>query len=166
MAVQLFTKAIEADSTNHVLYSNRSAAYCSLRDYPKALEDANQTIALKADWPKGYSRKGAALQGLESYQEATEAYKAGLAVDPSNALLKKGLEECEAAAASNPMGALGNLFGPDVWSKLATNPKTSSYLAQPDFVSKIQAIQANPSTMNQYMNDPRIMTAIMVQTFV
>jgi stress-induced-phosphoprotein 1 len=78
----LFTQAIELDPNNHVLYSNRSACYASIKDFDAALSDAIKTtgmgkkkkkkfkpfvltehLELKPDWGKGYSRKGAALYG-------------------------------------------------------------------------------------------------------
>lgn len=58
-----FSQAIELDPSNHVLYSNRSGAYASLRDYAKALADANKTTEIKPDWAKGWGRKGTALHG-------------------------------------------------------------------------------------------------------
>ena len=58
-----FGQAIELDPSNHVLYSNRSGAYASLKKYAKALEDANKTTEIKPDWSKGWGRKGSALHG-------------------------------------------------------------------------------------------------------
>lgn len=58
-----FSKAIELEPTNHVLYSNRSGAYASKKEFDKALEDATKTTELNPDWAKGYGRKGAALHG-------------------------------------------------------------------------------------------------------
>jgi len=87
-ALTYFNKAIEADSKNHTLYSNRSATYAALRQWEKALEDAETTIKLNDKWPKGYFRKGAALEGLLQYVEAAEAYAAGLALDANDQLLK------------------------------------------------------------------------------
>lgn len=58
-----FSQAIEIEPTNHVLYSNRSGAYASLKNFDKALEDANKTTEIKPDWAKGWGRKGAALHG-------------------------------------------------------------------------------------------------------
>lgn len=58
-----FTAAIEVDPTNHVLYSNRSGAYASLRDFNKSLEDATKCTEIKPDWSKGWSRQGAAYHG-------------------------------------------------------------------------------------------------------
>ena len=61
---QKFSEAIAIDPTNHVLYSNRSGAYASLKNFDKALEDANKTTEIKPDWAKGWSRKGAAMHGV------------------------------------------------------------------------------------------------------
>lgn len=58
-----FSQAIEADPSNHVLYSNRSACYASLRDFEHAYKDAEKTTEIKPDWSKGFARKGAALHG-------------------------------------------------------------------------------------------------------
>ena len=58
-----FSEAINIEPSNHVLYSNRSGAYASLKDFSKALEDANKVTELKPDWAKGWNRKGAALHG-------------------------------------------------------------------------------------------------------
>lgn len=58
-----FTQAIAIEPENHVLYSNRSGAYASLKDYEHAYADANKTTELKPDWSKGWSRKGGALHG-------------------------------------------------------------------------------------------------------
>ncbi|KAJ3040339.1 Hsp90 cochaperone [Rhizophlyctis rosea] len=162
-AITHFTKGIELDPSNHVLYSNRSACYASLKDYQKALEDAEKTVQTKPDWAKGYSRNGAALYGLGRYEEAVAAYKKGLELEPSNAQMKKGLEDAEAAAASaggDDMGGLGNLFSGDVISKIASNPKIAHFLSQPDIVAKVQQLQRNPRAINEYMQDPRMMQLI------
>ncbi|RHZ76763.1 hypothetical protein Glove_193g63 [Diversispora epigaea] len=158
-AIELFTKAIELDPTNHILYSNRSASYASSKEYNKALEDANKTVELNGTWAKGYNRKGTALYRLGRIEEAREAYKEGLKYEPDNAQLKKALEDIEASNNSND--SFGKIFPDDMLVKIAMNPKLKPYLDDQDFVTKIQAIQADPSQLNLYLQDNRIKEVFM-----
>jgi stress-induced-phosphoprotein 1 len=117
-----FSQAIELDPKNHVLYSNRSGAYASLRKFDEALEDANKTTEIKPDWAKGWGRKGAALHGQGDLVGAKDAYDEALKLEPTNAQAKSGLEAVERAiqaeadedgasfgggTGSDPMGGLG-----------------------------------------------------------
>lgn len=40
-----------------------------------------QVVELKPDWPKGYSRLGAAHQGLKQWDEAATAFEKGMIAD-------------------------------------------------------------------------------------
>ncbi|XP_010539811.1 PREDICTED: hsp70-Hsp90 organizing protein 3 [Tarenaya hassleriana] len=164
-AVTHFTEAIGLAPTNHVLYSNRSAAYASLHKYADALDDAKKTVELKPDWPKGYSRLGAAYIGLNQFSDAIDAYKKGLQIDPNNETLKSGLADAESAASRSRGSASANPFGdvfqgPEMWAKLTADPSTRGYLQQPDFVKMMQDIQKNPSNLNLYLKDQRVMQAL------
>ena len=57
----------------------------------------SQTIKLSPSFSKGYSRKGSALHGQREYDASIAAFKAGLEIDPTSTILKKGLEEVERA---------------------------------------------------------------------
>ncbi|KAM0934361.1 putative Heat shock chaperonin-binding, tetratricopeptide-like helical domain superfamily [Dioscorea sansibarensis] len=165
-AIAHFTAAIELSPTNHVLFSNRSAAYASLGRFADALSDAKKTVELKPDWSKGYSRLGAAHLGLGSFNDAIAAYKKGLELDPNNEALKSGLADAEASAARSrapPQGSspFGNIFsGPDLWVKLAADPATRGYLQQPDFLKMLQDVQKNPNNLNLYLGDQRMMQVL------
>ena len=65
----------------------------SLEQYDRALGDADECIRLQPEWAKGYSRRGAAYVVLGRYKDAIEAYNAGLAIEPGNAGLQKGLDD-------------------------------------------------------------------------
>ncbi|TLD27104.1 hypothetical protein PspLS_04333 [Pyricularia sp. CBS 133598] len=170
-AVKHFTAAIDLAPENHILYSNRSAAYASKKDYEAALKDAEKTVELKPDWPKGYSRKGAALYGKRDLAAAADAYEAGLKLDPNNAGLKNDLASVQRAidqelqgggpSGSDPMGGLGQMFNdPQLIQKLASNPKTASLLADPSFMQKLQSIRSNPSNSTELFSDPRMIQVL------
>ncbi|KAJ8555643.1 hypothetical protein K7X08_013139 [Anisodus acutangulus] len=165
-AITHFTEAINLSPTNHVLYSNRSAAYASLAQYSNALSDALKTVDLKPDWAKGYSRLGAAHCGLHQYNDAVSAYKKGLQIDPNNDGLKSGLADAQAQARSRsgPGGSanpFGDAFsGPEMWAKLTGDASTRAYLQQPDFVNMMKDIQKNPNNLNLYLKDQRVMQAL------
>lgn len=172
-AIQYFTHAISQDPSNHLLYSNRSAAYCSIKNYFKALEDADQCISIDSSWSKGYSRKGAALFGLERFDEAKRVYENGIQLDPDNSQLKKGLSDVisELKSFNKPsfqggsdfMDKLKNPFGsPEAMARLQSNPTTRAFLSQPDFVQKINEIKTNPSNAMNHMKDSRILQAMMI----
>lgn len=92
-----FTQAIALQPDNHILYSNRSAAYASKKQWDNALQDAEKTTQLKPDWAKGWGRKGAALHGKGDLVGANDAYEEGLKHDANNAQLKSGLSAVEKA---------------------------------------------------------------------
>ena len=114
-------------------------------------------LADDADWitaacSQGYGRKGAALHGSGKFDDAIAAYEKGLGVEPGLAMLTKGLEDAKAEASRDAggMGGLGNLFGqPDVLQKIASNPQTAAYLADPSFMMKIQQLQQDPGSIGQ-----------------
>ncbi|KAM7531157.1 hypothetical protein LguiB_034567 [Lonicera macranthoides] len=162
-AISHFTQAINLAPTNHVLYSNRSAAYASLNQFTEALSDAQKTVELRPDWSKGYSRLGAAHLGLRHFNDAVLAYKKGLDIDPNNEALKSGLADAQSAAtrSSSSPSPFGNAFsGPEMWEKLKADPSTRMFLDQPDFCQMMRDISKNPSNLNMYLKDQRVMQAL------
>lgn len=160
-AIECYTKAIECDPTQHVFFSNRSAAYLSNGEAEKALEDADACIKLKPDWAKGYCRRGAALHKSKKYMEAMDAYENGLKHDPSNAACQNGMDEVKPFLSNtNP---LGQLFGPDLIDKIRANPKISHYLADASLMAILQQIQQNPNLINTYMQQDQRVMQILVE---
>ena len=161
-AIDQYTKAINADGSNHVYYSNRSAAQLQKGDANNALSDAEACIGLNPDFPKGYSRKGAALHALKRYNDSISAYNEGLAKFPQDAGLKKGLEDVTREK-DNPMGAssggdpAGGLFSPQMMAQMALDPRMRPYLNDPDIMGKIKMVQANPNLLPTVLSDPKMM---------
>ena len=98
---------------------------------------------------------------------AQDAFEEALKLDPSNAQAKSGLESVKRAieaearadgASGDPMGGLSSIFSdPQMIQKIASNPKTSSFLSDPGFMQKIQRIRQNPNNIGTEMSDPRIL---------
>ncbi|XP_063242051.1 stress-induced-phosphoprotein 1 [Bacillus rossius redtenbacheri] len=161
-AVRHYSAAIALDAGNHVLYSNRSAAYAKAGRYLQALEDAEKTIELKPDWGKGYSRKGSVLAYLGRLDESVAAYEEGLRHEPSNQQLADGLKEARARLADN-QADFGNPFrSPDLFARLAMDPRTRAYLDDPDYVKLVKELQDNPNSFGMKLNDPRVLTTLSV----
>lgn len=166
-AIKFYTEAINLDQKNHVLFSNRSAAYCKCGKYSEALADAEKTVSLKPDWAKGYSRLGSAFYSLGRFEEALEAYEKGLSYDPNNVQMKDALLDVESRLSMNngfpQSGGLNNLFdNVNCFAKLQADPRTRQYLNDPGYVQIIKNLQSNPKNLQQYIEDPRIMTTLSV----
>lgn len=165
-AIELFSKAIEASAEpNHVLYSNRSACYASLKQFDQALKDAESCVGINATWAKGYNRVGAAQYGLGNLEDAKKAYSKALELDSANAMAQSGIkavEDAENARNAQPDLGLGRIFSdPGLVTKLKTNPKTAEFMKDPDFVGKVLQLQTNPQAgMATMLSDPRMMTVM------
>lgn len=80
-AASMFTEAIKCDPKDYRFFGNRSYCYYCLEQYPQALADAERSIQLAPDWPKGHFRKGSALMGMKRYSEAERAMEQVLKFD-------------------------------------------------------------------------------------
>jgi len=109
-AIEHYSIGINIDEQNHLLYSNRSAAYAKVNRWNESLADATKCVLLDPKFVKvgfcqmfnvycwllrqGYLRKAVALQSLGKYTEAKTAYTQGLAIEPANAQMQSGYAEC------------------------------------------------------------------------
>merc|ERR1719183_49119 len=96
-AVAGFGEAILVDPTNHILYSNRSAAYLSMGRADKALEDGRKCTELKPNFSKGFARLGAAHYFQDNFEQAVQSYLLGHQLEPENEQIINGLTQAQAA---------------------------------------------------------------------
>ncbi|XP_042225071.1 stress-induced-phosphoprotein 1-like isoform X1 [Homarus americanus] len=158
-----YTKALELDPVNHVLYSNRSATFIKMEKYNEALEDAEKVIELKPDWPKGYSRKGAALVLLKKLPQALETYLEGLHIDPANQQLKESVADVRRKLMEQGGGKMLNPFhNHNCIEQIKANPRISKYMEEPDFAVLMEEIVKHPRLLLEHLTDKRVMETMTV----
>lgn len=158
-AIDKFSQAIALDATNHILYSNRSAAYLAAGKKQEALDDAKKCVELNPNWSKGYLRLGKAQEAMGNPMEASEAYEKGLEIEPGNPLLTQASQAMQQDVMSQ---ILGQLFGPDMYTKLEANPETAEYIKDPQIRGILDKIKTNPRLMTSFINNEKIGKCIQV----
>lgn len=134
-AMRLYTKALDLDPGNAILYSNRSAANFNTRQFSESLEDAESAILCDTMWWKAYKRKGLALIHMQRYEEAIEALEEGLKIVGKNAEMEKNLEF--ARACQEQAQNLYILPEPEMMQRLESVPVfiVTDNVGQPFFVT-------------------------------
>jgi hypothetical protein len=79
-----------------VLLSNRSAAFCRLREWDLAVKDAKGAVAAKEDFSKAHNRLGVALLGQGLPEHAYASFARALRLEPNAATPLKGRQACVA----------------------------------------------------------------------
>ncbi|BFI24353.1 serine/threonine-protein phosphatase 5 [Marchantia polymorpha subsp. ruderalis] len=98
-AVDLYTKAIELNADNAVLYANRAFAHTRLEEYGSAIADATKSIECNPKYVKGYYRRGAAYLAMGKMKEAPKDFRQVCKIVPKDPDAMKKLKECEKAVA-------------------------------------------------------------------
>uniref|UniRef100_H2Z6Q4 Serine/threonine-protein phosphatase n=1 Tax=Ciona savignyi TaxID=51511 RepID=H2Z6Q4_CIOSA len=83
-AVELYTRAIEANPKSSVYHANRSFAHLRLENYGFALEDASTAIACDKKYIKAYYRRASAYMSLGKFKPALRDLEAVVKVRPTD----------------------------------------------------------------------------------
>lgn len=104
---------------------------------------------------QGYSRKGAALELLDRFEEAKNVYEEGLKFDSANAQLVESLNKVKEKL-EDPMKSFQNPFASqNLLANLAASPQGRALLGDPEVIGLIQDLQKNPNDIMKLLNHPK-----------
>lgn len=83
-AIQWYSKGLDIDPKDVILYANRAMAYIKLEQWAHGLKDCQQGIALDRSNIKLWHRQGLCLKSLKRYQEARRSFLEVIELDESN----------------------------------------------------------------------------------
>ncbi len=92
-AIKRYTESIRRNPKDHTVYSNRAQCYLKLMTPQPAVKDAEKCIELKADFARGWSRRGMAYKMLKEYTLAMDDFNMALSLDKDNDEAKQGLQQ-------------------------------------------------------------------------
>lgn len=86
LAIDCFSRCIEIDDKNPILFIQRSNAYYVLKQYEKALSDIYSSLAIDQSIPDAYATKGMIEWAMGNLQSAINDYDKALLIDPNNSI--------------------------------------------------------------------------------
>merc|ERR1719384_799535 len=84
LAINSYSKAIQATPQNAVLFSNRAMAKLKNKDFKSAESDCTQCIELDSSLIKAWFRRGLTRKALKKYNKSLEDFETALKLDPKN----------------------------------------------------------------------------------
>ncbi|XP_055367090.1 RNA polymerase II-associated protein 3 isoform X2 [Betta splendens] len=92
VAVECYSKGMEADCMNVLLPANRAMAFLKLERYKEAEEDCTKAISLDGTYTKAFARRATARVALGKLEEAKKDFQEVLKLEPGN---KQALNELQ-----------------------------------------------------------------------
>ncbi|XP_054655323.1 uncharacterized protein zgc:123010 isoform X2 [Dunckerocampus dactyliophorus] len=137
-AAGMFTEAIKCDPIDYRFFGNRSYCYYCLEQYTQALADAERSIQLAPDWPKGHFRKGSALMGMKRYSDAQKAMEQVLKLDKDCEEAVNDLFHCKMLQLMD-LG-FDEMDSATLLEKFSTVPEVLAYFADAPRASQDQSV--------------------------
>lgn len=144
-AVAKYNEAIKLNR-DPAYFCNRAAAYCRLEQYDLAIQDCRTALSIDPKYSKAYGRMGLALSCQNRYEQAVEAYKKAVELDPNQETYKYNLKlaedklkELHDSLRQNPQA---NMFGS------SQMPDMSALLNNPAMVNMATQLMSDPNIQN------------------
>ncbi|OZC11983.1 hypothetical protein X798_01164 [Onchocerca flexuosa] len=143
-AILKYNEAIKLNK-DPAYFCNRAAAYCRLEQYDLAIQDCRAALALDPKYSKAYGRMGLAFSCQNRYEQAVEAYKKAVDLDPEQESYKNNLKIAEdklkELEESFRQGQGPGLFGSQM-------PDMTTLLNNPAMMNMARQLMADPNIQN------------------
>ena len=158
-----YEEAVKRAPNNAPIRNNLAAALCKVMDFNGAKKHIEKAIELDPKYVKAWARKGDIEVLMKENHKALESYKAGLAIDPTNATCKDGLRKVTAMINSG-LTSSGRAYTDEEKMERArhgmADPEIQSILQDPVIQQILRDFNENPQAANQAMSNPSVRAKI------
>jgi stress-induced-phosphoprotein 1 len=151
-AIEEYEEATKRDPTNAPFRNNLAAAYLKMGLFNDAKREVEKSLDLDKTYVKAWAKKGDIETFMKEFHKAMDSYKAGLAIEPDNALCKQGLQQVMVKINSSTSEE-------DLKQRQAhamADPEIQQILQDPSVRQLLQDMQQNPKYAQEAMGDPSI----------
>jgi len=135
-------------------YSNRAGAFMKLMEFNRAQKDCEESLKLKPDFVKCWIRKGAVLEALKQHDNALEAFRTALELDPNAKEAKEGMNRVMTAKYA------GRNDPEQVRQRAMNDPEVQQIMGDPSMRLILEQMNSNPAAAMEHMKNPDIATKI------
>lgn len=160
-AIDFYTQAITLAPSNHILYSNRSAAYYKKQNWKESLEDALKSTEILDTWTKGYYRAAEAYMALNRMKEACLAFDKVISTSnpsPSKAMIVAH-HKCYSTYVQNFFKPL--IGTKDVEIKYINHLKGRGVFAKRDFMKGEMVYFESPLMSHRNVAEDRVLVCLL-----
>lgn len=154
-AVEAYEDAVKRAPKNPTIRNNLAAALCKIMDFNGAKREIEVALDLDPAYVKAWARKGDIEMVMKESHKAMESYKKGLALDPSNASCKEGLQKVSAQINYGQ----ANMTEEEKKERAAhamADPEIQAILSDPVITQVLKDFSENPNAAQEAMMDPGV----------
>merc|ERR1711976_677987 len=152
-AVAEYEEAVKRAPKNAAIRNNLSAALCKIMDFNGARREIEKALDIDPKYVKAWARKGDIEMVMKEFHKAMDSYKAGLALEPSNASCKQGLQKVTAQINYGRANMTEEQKKEQAAHAMA-DPEIQAILSDPVIQQVLRDFGENPNAAQQAMNNP------------
>lgn len=148
-AIREYEEAVKRDPNNPAYHNNLAAALQKIGDFNGAKREVEKSLELDRNYVKAWAKKGDIEFFMKEYHKALDSYRAGLQIEPENALCKQGLQKTFAQINSS-----NGVDDKERAAHAMADPEIQFILQDPMVRQVLQDFQENPQSAQRALADP------------